>query len=313
MTRFLIKSFYLGVLGVMLGRLAPAQSAERTTTTAWRDGKFHVDVAGAIGRSSIILGQPNTTPDEAMPLGNGRLGVAVWSADGFTAQLNRADTLPDRLSPGEVVIPGLKVLSEAKDYSARLNLYDGEFEERGAGMTATAYVQPDTDTLIIDVTGAPPGKEQMAQLRLWAPRTPNAAAKGKIGWLSQSWLDDKNPGASGRPFGSLSAITAEGRDVSATVTGSLTVTLSFMPYADGHFRIIVAAPHYDGRENALATARVALVAGDSAAHKAWWHAYWHRTAVIKITSRDGSGEYLENLRNIYLFAAAAEKGGEYPG
>jgi hypothetical protein len=33
-----------------------------------------------------------------MPLGNGRLDVAVWSGDGFTAQLNRADTLPDRLS-----------------------------------------------------------------------------------------------------------------------------------------------------------------------------------------------------------------------
>ena len=75
-----------------------------------------MDVAGVIGRSDIVLGRPNLVDGEAMPLGNGSLGVAVWSADGFTAQLNRADTLPDRLSPGQVVIPGLVALTEAKHY-----------------------------------------------------------------------------------------------------------------------------------------------------------------------------------------------------
>lgn len=48
-------------------------------------------------------------------------------------------------------------------------------------------------------------------------------------------------------------------------------------------------------------------------HKSWWHAFWNRTAVIRITSKNGSGEYLESLRNIYLFAAEAEKGDEYRG
>jgi hypothetical protein len=259
------------------------------------------------------LGQPNVEAAQAVPLGNGQLGVAVWSADGLTAQLNRNDTLPDRLSPGEVVIPGLSALTEAKDYSGRLDLYNGEFQEHGSGMTATAYVQPDTATLIVDVTGAPPDEDQTAQLKLWAPRETTAAAEGRAGWLSQSWIDNKNPGASGRSFGSLSAITADGRDVEAAVTDPLTITVSFKPYEDGHFRIIVAAPHYDGAVEAQAALRPSLVAGDAAAHRSWWHAYWNRAAVIKIISNDGSGEYLENLRNIYLFAAAAEKGSEYPG
>jgi alpha-L-fucosidase 2 len=290
-----------------------AQSSAPETTTAWHNGRFQVDVRGVMGRSSIILGQPNEKPYEAMPLGNGRLGVAVWTENGLTAQLNRADTLPDRLSPGEVEIPGLSALAEATDYSGRLNLYDGQFEERGGGMTATAYVQPDTDTFIVDVTGAPADKSQTALLRLWNPRTPQAAAEGSVGLLWQSWIDDKNPGASGRAFGSLSAITAQGRDVTAVVTDSLSVTVSFRPYEDGHFRIIVAAPHYDGRMEAQRAAGSALIAGTEAAHRAWWHSYWNRVAMIRITSQDGSGEYLENLRNIYLFAAAAEKGDEYPG
>ena len=290
-----------------------AQSPVAESTTAWHDGKFQVDVAGVLSRSSIVLEKPNLKSTQAMPLGNGRLGVAVWSEEGLTAQLNRADTLPDRLSPGEVVIPGLSALIEATDYSGRLNLYDGQFEERGGGLTATAYVQPDTDTLIIDVTGAPPQQTQTALLRLWAPRTPTADAKGPVGWLSQSWMDDKNPGASGRAFGSLAAMTADARDVSAAVTDPLTITISFKPYEDGHFRIIVASPHFDGKVDPAVAAHPALAVGAESTHKSWWHAYWNRAAAIKITSKDGSGEYLENLRNIYLFAAAAEKGDEYPG
>ena len=71
-----------------------AQSVSPESSTAWQAGKFHVDAAGVLSRSSIILGQPNIAPGQAMPLGNGRLGVAVWSENGLTAQLNRADTLP---------------------------------------------------------------------------------------------------------------------------------------------------------------------------------------------------------------------------
>lgn len=313
MKNMLNRTAYVGLLCALLSGTSLGQAAPTDVTTAWHNGKFHADVAGVIGRSAIVLGQPNVEAAQAMPLGNGQLGVAVWSANGLTAQLNRNDTLPGRLSPGVVVIPGLSLLTEAKDYSGRLDLYDGEFKEHGGGMTATAYVQPDTATLIVDVTGAAPDKEQVALLKLWPPRTPQAVAKGEIGWLSQFWIDNKNPGASGRRFGSLSAITAEGRDVEAAVSDPLTITISFKPYADGHFRIIVASPHYDGTVEAQAAARPSLVAGDPAAHRSWWHAYWNRVADVKITSNDGSGEYMENLRNIYLFAAAAEKRDEYPG
>src|ERR1700722_11455920 len=93
------------------------------SSTAWHDGRFHIDVPGVLHRSDIFLGRPNTDVSEAMPLGNVRLGGAVGAADGLTAQLNRADTLPDRLSPGQVVIPGLSALTAAGDYSGRLDLY----------------------------------------------------------------------------------------------------------------------------------------------------------------------------------------------
>ena len=113
-----------------------AQSTGDSVTTAWRAGRFLVDTASVVGRVDIILGHANLLARQVMPLGNGRLGVAVWSADGLTAQLNRADTLPERLSPGQVVIPGLSALTSAKDYTGRLNLYDGEFREQCGGIKA---------------------------------------------------------------------------------------------------------------------------------------------------------------------------------
>lgn len=304
-------TFFVVVAALYGAACAAGQSSG--STTAWRNGRFHIDVPRVIGRSDIVLDAPNRDAGEAMPLGNGRVGIAVWSENGLTAQLNRADTLPDRLSPGQVVLPGLSKLTSAKDYDGRLDLYNGEFREKGRGMSATVYVQPDTDVLVVDVTGADPSKVQTAQLKLWPPRASQASVTTQMGFLAESWIDNKNPESSGRPFGSLLAITARARNVSATVTDLLTITVSFQPYSDGHFRIAVAAPHYDGTQNRMAAVRSQFAGISADAHRLSWHAFWNRVAVIKVSSADGAGEYMENLRNIYLFVAAAEKGVEYPG
>jgi hypothetical protein len=293
--------------------LSASLHAQLAATTAWRDGSFHVNVAHVVSESDIVLGRPNTDPTEALPLGNGRLGAAVWSANGMTIQLNRADTLPHRLSPGQVIIPGLAMLTSARDYRGRLDLYSGAFVERGGGISATAYIQPQSDTLIIDVRGVDPAQPQTATLLLWEPRAPETIAQKSVGTLRETWLDDKAPGASGQRFGSLAAITADGRDVTASVANTRAVTVTFKPKADGSFRLFVAAPHYAGSASPEATAAPALADRDPAAHIAWWHAFWQRAGLIQASSPDGEGQYMTNLRNIYLFSAAAENGDRFPG
>ncbi|HEY9127678.1 MAG TPA: glycoside hydrolase, partial [Acidobacteriaceae bacterium] len=284
-----------------------------------------VDYAGVIGRSDIVLERPNLLPAQAMPLGNGRLGAAVWAADGLTAQLNRVDTLPDRLPVAHLHLPGLARLTEAKDYHGRLGLYDAVFTEQGGGMRAEIAIVPETDMLIVDVTGADAETAQKATISLPAPRRPRAEADGKVGVLSESWADDWQPGSSGRQFGSLAAVTAQGRDVVAAVDGERSVTVSFKPNADGHFRLLVAAPHYSIDTGAAKeAARVALgkvLLGEElqggAAHgvgdRGWWHNYWRRAGYMKITSADGVGNYMENLRTLYLYSSAAQNGAAIPG
>lgn len=284
-------------------------------TTAWQNGSFHIDRASALGSSAIVLQRPNERATEAMPLGNGRLGVAVWAEHGYTAQLNRSDTLPYRLSPGRVVLPGLSRITHAPDYSARLNLYDGQFEERGGGMTAVTYVAEKADVMIIDVAGADPRTTQSAELTLWAPRRPNVLAQGHAGMLAETWLDDQEAGASHETFGSLAVITAEASRVQCEQDSQLSVRLTFRPHADGSFRILVSAPSWRGKEATSVAAALVAQSGKVSReeHRVWWHKFWSRAGFMKMSSSDGSADYLANLRDIDLFTAAAESRDRFPG
>jgi hypothetical protein len=297
----------------------PASPPAGSTTTAWQNGRFVVDSAGVVRRSNIVLGHANTSAGEFVPLGNGTLGVAAWAANGFTAQLNRTDTFPDRKSPGQVLIPGLSKLTGAGDFKGYLDLYDGTLHESGGGMTMTAYVRADTAQLVVDVTGADPASTQTAQVKLWSGRSPTATASGPIATLSQTWTDSTATGASGQTFGAMAGVSAGGRSVTASTPDPTTAQVTFQPNSDGSYRVIVVAPAWTGGDP-ITTARTLLgsdltrAAGDLAAsHLSWWHNYWASVGLIKITSSDGSGEYFETMRTLYLFDIAATNRGALPG
>ena len=300
-----------------------ATAATASATTAWHNGTFALDPDGVVSRDDIVLGQPNTDPTASIPLGNGALGVAAWAANGFTAQLNRSDTLPARKSPGQVNIPGLSVISHAADFSGRLDLADGVLEESGGGESMKAWVSTAKDELIVDVSGANPNVTQTAAINLWSGRTPAAAVSGKTGTLAETWLDNSGSGASGQTFGSLSAITAGGRDVSASVVSPTKVQVSFKPNANGDYRVVVAAPHWAGGTAADTPALTAAkVIGNDAklpeqallgTQSAWWNRFWSHSGLVQMSSADGSAAYIENLRTLYLYDEAASERGSYGG
>ncbi|MEV5750462.1 hypothetical protein AB0L00_21800 [Actinoallomurus sp. NPDC052308] len=310
----------LSLIAAAAGVAMPTPTRAATgPTTAWRHGSFAVDTANVVRRSDVVLTRANTDPTQFVPVGNGTLGAAVWAANGFTAQLNRSDTFPDRKSPGQLVIPGLAKLTGAPDFTGYLDPYDGMLHESGGGMSLTAYVRARTAQLVVDVTGADPNGTQTAAVKLWSGRNPSVRASGKVATLAETWVDDTATGASGRTFGSLAGVSAGGRDVTASNPDDRTAQVSFTPHADGSFRVIVAVPAWTGGD-ALATAESLIrhdttkpAAALTGAHLAWWHDYWRTAGLIKITSSDGSGEYVENLRTLYLYDAAAERGGPLPG
>jgi hypothetical protein len=298
--------------------IQPAAAA--TVTTAWQNGSFSLNPSGVVSESDIVLGAANTASSQSMPLGNGSLGVAAWAANGFTAQLNRSDTMPYRLSPGQVNIPGLSTMTSASNFSGTLDLYDGVLDETGGGMSMQAWVPAGKDELVVNVTGANPSTQQTATLNLWSGRSPSAAASGAIGSLAQTWVDNSQTGSSGQTFGAMAAITAGGQNVTASVVNSTQVKVTFTPNSDGSFRVIVASPEWTGG-NATTTAS-SLIGGDTtaatssllAAQSSWWNGYWADSGLIQASSSDGSAQYMENLRTLYLYdEAATMKSGAYPG
>jgi hypothetical protein len=305
--------------GVVVGNL-PAAAAATPATTAWQNGAFQLDANAVVSRSDLVLGRPNLSPTASMPLGNGSLAAAAWAANGFTAQLNRSDTMPNRKSPGQVNIPGLSVISHAADFSGRLDLANGVLEESGGGMSMKAWVSSAKDELIVDVTGANPEIPQTASINLWSGRKPAAAVSGAVGTLAETWTDQGQAGASGKTFGSLAAITAGGQHVSAAVTSPTQVQVSFKPHSDGSFRVVVGSPAWTGGD-AAATAQTLLGDDATAASAAllssqhsWWNDFWAHSGLIEMNSADGSAAYIENLRTLYLYEEAASmKAGIYPG
>ena len=145
--------------------------------------------------------------------------------------------MPDRKSPGQVNIPGLSVISHASDFSGKLDLTDGVLEESGGGESMKAWVSTSEDELIVNVSGANPNVAQTASIYLWSGRNPTAAVSGNIGTLAETWVDNSEREPSGQTFGSLSAITAGGRDVSASVVSPTKVQVSFKPNADASIEI----------------------------------------------------------------------------
>ncbi len=280
---------------------------------------FSFDVPNVVRRSNIVLGKANTEPQESMALGNGTLGAAVWAAGGFTAQLNRSDTFPDRKAVAQLTLPGLSTLASAADFGGDVDLYDATLRESGGGVSATIFVRADAPELVVDVTGADPSVMQTARIALWTGRSPAAAAAGSVATLAETFADTSGMGSSGQTFGTLAALTVDGRNVVSSVVDPVTVEIAFQPNADGSFRVVVAAPTWTGGD--AATAATSALGGDattpiatlSAGHLQWWHDYWNRVGLMKLTSTDGSADYFENLRLLYLYMAAAERGGTFPG
>jgi hypothetical protein len=300
--------------GVVLSQ--PAVAA--TTTTAWQNGSFALNPAGVVAESDIVLGAANTSSAQSMPLGNGSLGVAAWAANGFTAQLNRSDTMPYRLSPGQVNIPGLSAMTSASNFSGVLDLYNGVLYETGGGMSMKAWVPAGKDELVVDVTGASAGAAETATLSLWSGRSPSAAASGAIGSLAQAWTDTQT-GNSGQTFGAMAAITAGGTNASASVVSSTQVKVSFNASSNGTYRVIVASPQWTGgtpsttASNIIGSDATATSSSLLATQASWWNNYW-ASGLIQASSADGSAQYMENLRTLYLYdEAATMHSGDYPG
>ena len=309
----------LALLAALLATSGPPAAAA-PGTTAWQNGTFVVDTPNLVRRSDVVLGRANAAPAESMPLGNGALGAAVWAANGFTAQLNRTDTFPDRKSPGSAGDPGpvpddqcgrlQRPARPVRRDAAPVRRRDDDDRVRSRGHPATRRRRHRRRP---EHHADRPGQSVERPCRRPHVRRARSPRSPKPGWTTAA------TGASGRTFGSLAGVTAGGRNVVASAPNRPTAQVSFQPNTDGSFRVSSAAPTWTGGDSIATTNSVlngattrpqAEVRG---AHLQWWHDYGQSAGLIKVTSADGTGDYIENLRTLYLYSRCrAEQGRAYP-
>lgn len=261
-----------------------------------------------VSRSNILLLRPNLEPSQSMPLGNGRMGAAVWSADGLTVQLNRDEADQRRRTTTRITLHGLTALTNSHDYHGSLNLYDGVFIEQGGGIRATVAVLRQ-DVLAIDVVGMVPDRVQTLTLALPAARTTHVSFAGGIGVIAED--------VPGSRRGALMAVAAVGRSVSMRASADA-MQVRLLPHRDGSFHLLVALPRWRSGSAAAAARRAILplrrqpVEALLAPSRNWWHDFWGHADALQLHSADGVADYMEALRTIYLYTAAAEDRDRYP-
>nr|MCU0781934.1 DUF4082 domain-containing protein [Akkermansiaceae bacterium] len=305
---------------------APVSRAGLTAIAA--NGTLALDRAAWLARNNLVYQSPPFRKTEAIPLGSGRVGCALWidPESGLTAQLNRPEGVPAMASIGRIEIPRLGRMVSARDYRGVLALRDGIFTQTAGPLTVTAFFRWAGEELVIDVSGAAPEEAVTVSLTLSPgggghggaapPIVPfhaiagDAAANEATGedCIAVAGGDATSASYPGFRASQLFAVRAIGRDVVASADGAGS-RVTFKPKADGSYRLVIPLKLWTGTPVAASTLKAEALAALSAAatlatdplatltaeQSAAFGANWEDTSIIRLTSEDGSGRYIEQM------------------
>ncbi|MBN8456932.1 MAG: hypothetical protein J0M04_03735 [Verrucomicrobia bacterium] len=318
----------------------PAPISRAGFTAIAADGDLRFDRAAWLARNSLVYQSPPFRKTEAIPLGSGRVGAAMWidPLGGLTAQINRPEGVPALSGLGKIEIPQLAGMTAAQDYQGVLSLRDGIFTQTGDGFIVTSFFRWGGEELVIDVRGADPETPVTVRLTTFPggaghggaaePITPYYALAGNPPANETTGADcvaiagGDATGASYPGFRATQffAVRAVGREVVAAADGNGS-RVTFKPNADGSYRLVIPVKLWTGSpvntatlksEALAAVTAVPSLSGDAlatlmGAQSAAFGANWNDTAMIRLTSADGSGRYIEQMLALdtYLRISAA--------
>ena len=179
-------------------------------------------------------------------------------------------------------------------------------------MTATTYVRADKDELVVDVTGADQHDADRSHQSSDRPEP-----DGGCRWSDRDdsrrrgWTRAASPAAPARRSAASPRSRPAAARVAARVVDARTNEVSFKPNADGTFRVIVGSPTWAGgdaagheRDSCSATTRPPPTC--AALMSSGGRSYWAKVGLIRLQSTDGTADYMENLRTIFLYVAGRD-------
>ncbi len=273
----------------------------------------------ASGRNDVVYLAPATEPYEALPLGNGRLGVMVGSGGGlsfrfypgnFFASANQNQAL---IGSGEVLLE-LPAGWHDGFLEQRLELYNGRIVTRYQAGTVTAWIAEGKDLLVVEIEGNEPLGELRLYLSGWPRPQDQPAPKAVAGEGTVSLV---TVGASGMRATALSMKTETTAKVALLAPDQAGVRLT---PTGRRQHLLIANPvvigESVGETEALAAAATLLHSQDVDAmrslHQRYWHDFWNKTGVV-LHSADGTADFTENLYHLFLYwMAGCSRGSDAP-
>lgn len=287
------------------------------------------NTAVSSGRDDVVYLAPAIEPYEALPLGNGRLGVMLGNRIGMDYSFFPGDFFASADETQMLISSGSFSLQLPEDWikgfiEERVVLYDGaivtSFKTDKGNHKISSWLMEDLDLLVIEIE-------------------------------SESTLPDLNAVmfASKRPDGIAPVISTENDAPSLTTVGlskRRAVSLIMQPLepenavkadSDGK-QINIRIPSNGRKSMCLLVANGSVVntdiilAEDALKNSLWliskaramglekarekrnsyWHGFWNRSSVL-LHSSDGLADYVENIYNLHLYwMASMSRGQEAP-
>jgi len=310
-----------------------------------------VDHRRLVARADITLAKPVERSEHGLPVGNGRMGSLFWTMPTtLPCQINRVDLFPFNSysgigrrrvggwvrktdycgGAGAVAIDFGGEVFPSSATRQHLSLYDAQETIEGRGVTLRILAWYARDVIAIEIEDRraqpQPIRVNLSMLRSPLVKSGKHVAESKLGTKSgriavtQTFTEPASTGILEGDHYAASAVVIGtlGREGQAEPPGETTVRLT-LPACKGVFTVLIgSAATFDRKQDVAAAAVAELKAaaangyrGLLAANRTWWHKFWTRSSV-RLHSKDGTAERLEQLYTTFLYVMGSSSRGKYP-
>lgn len=299
---------------------------------------FDVDYRALVSRADLVYRSPSPKGEDGIPIGNGRMGTMVWTADATVCfQINRSDVFAvNRTHRGPQSGPadycggcaqvmldvGAPVFSGTAPFQQQLSLYDAECTNVAGGVVVRSFISSGADVLVLEIDDqrAEP-KPLRATLSLWREnevRNGDHLARCEVSENQGTVYAVQRYREGEYACGSSVAVSVPQGDAVVEQKDGRTIAL-ILPPRNGKRTILIASSaswSADADLCAQADQTLASMAGKNYVtlrqeHAGWWHSFWSRT-FVHLTSADGVADFMERLRHLHLYYMACCSRGTLP-
>jgi hypothetical protein len=292
-----------------------------------------------VSQSDLIYQVPAAQSVEGQPIGNGRMGTLVWTAQNtIRLQINRCDVYAtNKESNGYwwagptdycaacaaiAVDLGGQPFAGSKVFRQRLSLYAAEASITGEGVGVRCFVSAATDVLALEIDDQRPEPQPIRlTISMWrAPKVIHGSHDAQYEFVESSDSALVVQRFHEKDYCCASAVAAriveEGTSVRTSGEKARTVVA---PAKKGKRTIFISSaasfvPDADVGEASLELLRSAGKRSYENLfdeHARWWRDFWSRT-FVHLASEDGVANFMERVRNLHLYYMASTSRGVLP-